>query len=241
MQDLLGLADSQVIELRAGCGGMAQAFSIAELFVTSGQVRHALLIGSELISPFHALLTQGNETTKGHLVATAMFGDGAGAVVLGASEDGSGVLGCMFRSVGGGVAPGMVMRSGGALSPGGAEAPGEGTFHHDYKAILERGPSLIRRGLDWVRTCGLAPLDEIRYYVPPQANGRLIGAVAADTDLHGAQGFTNFDRVGNTASASIYIALDELNRGQRLRPGDCVALLPSEATKWTYGAILMRW
>jgi len=242
VQDLLGLGESQVIELRAGCGGMAQAFSIAELFIKSGQVRHALLIGSELISPFHELLSYGPNTEKGHLVATAMFGDGAGAAVLGPSDDESGILACMFGSVGGGRPPGMVLRAGGALSPGGMNAFGEGpAFVHDFRAILDRGPELIERGLEWVRKSGSVPLEQITYYIPPQASALLIGAVTEKTDLRGAQGFSNFERVGNTASASIYIALDELNREKRLRTGDCVVLLPSEATKWTYGGIVLRW
>jgi 3-oxoacyl-[acyl-carrier-protein] synthase-3 len=242
VQDLFGLNDAQVIELRAGCGGMAQAFTIAELFIKNRHATHALLIGSELISPFHDLLTQGANTEKGHLVATAMFGDGAGAVVMGPSGDERGILGSMFGSVGGGQAPGMLLRAGGAISPGGMDVFGEGpAFVHDFRAIMQKGPELVDRGLEWVRTCGLAPLDEVTYYVPPQASGRIIDTVAAKTNLHGAQGFSNFSRVGNTASASIYIALDELNRTDRLHAGDCIALLPSEATKWTYGGILVRW
>jgi len=242
VQDLLGLAECQVVELRAGCGGMAQAFAIADGFIASGRSRAALLIGSELISPFHELLTAGPSQEKGHLVATAMFGDGAGAVVLVPSPDESGILGCMFRSVGGGRSPGMVLKAGGALAPAGMEPSGEGpAFVHDFRAILELGPELVERGLAWVQSSGLVPPSEIAYYVPPQASGHLIDSVTARAELHGATGFSNFARVGNTASASIYIALDEMHREKRLRAGDVIALLPAEATKWTYGAILLRW
>ena len=243
VQDLLGLGECQVVELRAGCGGMAQAFTIAEQFITTHRAHTALLVGSELISPFHQLLTHGPNQEKGHLVACAMFGDGAGAAVLVPSDvDGPGILGCMFRSVGSGRAPGMVLKAGGALSPAGVGNVGDGpAFVHDFRAILERGPELVERGLEWVRSSELVRADEITYYVPPQVSGHLIDTVTQKTELHGAKGFSNFRRVGNTASASIYIALDEMNREGWLRTGDVVALLPAEATKWSYGAIVLRW
>jgi len=243
VQDLLGLSECQVVELRAGCGGMAQAFAIAEQFIASGRSRAALLIGSELISPFHQLLSQGANQDKGHLVATAMFGDGAGAAVLVPSDDeATGILGCMFRSIGGGRAPGMVLKAGGALSPAGMNEFGDGpAFVHDFRAILERGPELVERALDWVWSSGLVAADEVMYYVPPQASGHLIDSMTEKTNLHGAKRFSNFERVGNTASASIYIALDEMNREKLIRPGDTIALLPAEATKWTYGGIVLRW
>lgn len=244
VQDLLGLGEMRVVELRAGCGGMAQAFAIAEQFITRGQSQAALLIGSELISPFHQLLTHGPNTEKGHLVATAMFGDGAGAAVLVPSEggDGSGIVDCMFRSVGGGRPPGMVMKAGGALSPAGMNELGDGpAFVHDFRAILERGPELVARGLEWLWGSGHVTPDEIRYVIPPQASAHIIDTTPERTNLRGAKSFSNFERVGNTASASIYIALDELNRDKQLRPGDTIVLLPAEATKWTYGGIILRW
>ena len=242
LQDLLGLGECQVMELRAGCGGMAQAFVVAESFIKSGQSRAALLVGSELISPFHQLLTGGSTPDKGHLVAVSMFGDGAGAAVLVPSDDDErGVLGCMFRSIGGGRSPGMILKTGGALAPTGAH-DGEGpAFVHDFRTILQRGPELIERGLEWVWSSGIVTRDEIAHYVPPQVSGHLIDAMKEKTDLRGAKGFSNFQQVGNTASASIYIALDTMKRERVLRPGDVVALLPAEATKWTYGAILVRW
>jgi 3-oxoacyl-[acyl-carrier-protein] synthase-3 len=171
-----------------------------------------------------------------------MFGDGAGAAVLVPSDDEStGILGSMFRSLGGGRVPGMVLKAGGALSPAGSKDFDGPAFVHDFRAILERGPELVERGLEWVWSSGLVSPDEITYYVPPQASGHLIDAMTAKTNLRGAKGFSNFERVGNTASASIYIALDEMHREKIIRPGDVIALLPAEATKWSYGGILLRW
>jgi len=244
LQELLGLPECQVVEFRAGCGGMAQSFTMAEQFIASGRSRVALLVGSELISPFHRLLSSGPTPEKGDLVATAMFGDGAGAAVLVPSEgpeDGA-ILGCMFRSIGGGHAPGMILKTGGALSPAGLEGPHDGpAFVHDFRAILQRGPELMERAAEWVSRSGIVADDQITFYVPPQASSHLISSMSAKRDLRGAKVFSNFDKVGNTASASIYIALDTMNREKHLQAGDVAVLLPSEATKWTFGAVILRW
>lgn len=242
VQDRLGLEECQVIELRGGCGGMAQAFAIADQFIRSGRCRVALLIGSELISPFYRLLSRGPEPDKGVFVASAMFGDGAGAAVLVPSDGDQGIAGCMGRSVGGGRPPGMMLKVGGALAPAGLEeSDTDGAFVHDFQIILQRGPELIARGLEWAWDSGLLTDPERTYYVPPQVSGHLIGTTTDKMDLRGGKGFCNFERVGNTASASIYIALDDMNRQGLLHAGDTLVLLPAEATKWTYGAIVLRW
>jgi len=100
LQELLGIEECQVMELRAGCGGMAQAFAIAEQFIASGRSRVALLVGSELISPFGRLLKNDPDSKKGELVAMAMFGDGAGAAVLvPSSGDDGAILGALDGKV----------------------------------------------------------------------------------------------------------------------------------------------
>jgi 3-oxoacyl-[acyl-carrier-protein] synthase III len=243
LQELLGVPECQVMEFRAGCGGMAQAFVVGEQFILSGRAKAALLVGSELISPFHRLLSTGDASEKGDLVAKAMFGDGAGAAVLVPTDGHDGaILGCMFRSIGTGQAPGMILKTGGALAPSGLDGPESGpAFAHDFRAILQRGPELMERAAEWVWRSGIVADHEIAYYVPPQANGHLITSMSATKDLQGAKVFLNFDKVGNTASASIYIALDTMNRDKHLEAGDIVVLLPSEATKWTYGAVILRW
>jgi len=243
LQELLGIEECQVMELRAGCGGMAQAFAIAEQFIASGRSRVALLVGSELISPFGRLLKNDPDSKKGELVAMAMFGDGAGAAVLvPSSGDDGAILGCMCRSISSGRPPGMILRTGGALAPAGLDEQDDGpTFFHDFRTILQQGPELIERAAEWVWSSGIVASHEITFYVPPQVNGRLIDEMSRKKNLQGAKVFSNFDKVGNTSSASIYIALDTMNRGQHLRSGDTVVLLPAEATKWTYGAIILRW
>jgi 3-oxoacyl-[acyl-carrier-protein] synthase-3 len=243
VQELLGLTECQVIELRAGCSGMAQAFVIAEQFIAAGRAEVALVIGSEMITPFNQLLGGDPGSQKGDLVARAMFGDGAGAVVMvPCAERERGILGSMCRSVGGDRAPGMVLRTGGAAAPAGLTGPAGGpAFTHDFQAIVKHAPELAARAMDWVWKSDLVPKADITWYVPPQVSGHMIETVRSRTDLGGAGVFSNFAEVGNTASASIYIALDAMRRGGHLERGDILALLPAEATKWTFGAIVLRW
>lgn len=246
VQEKLGISDCSVIELRAGCGGMAQAFLIAKSLITSGVSRKALLIGSDLISPFMQLFTMKNEElSKDYLVSLSMFGDGAGALVLSACFEKEGVLDCFSSSLSMGRAPGMILHTGGALHPVGYGSDSihgpSSIFQHDFKAIFEHGPELIQATKKWLQDEKGYDLSTIDYFIPPQVNMRLINLVAAQMMVQPEKVYTNFGQVGNTVSASIYIALDQMNKGGLLHQGDLLALLPTEATKWVYGAVILRW
>ncbi len=245
VQEQLGLPDCCVMELRAGCGGMAQAFVIATQLIATGKSKKALLIGSDLISPYISLFKNKNfkgAISKDYLVSLSMFGDGAGAIIISSSEE-IGVLDCMSRSTSTGNPPGMILRTGGALAPIGKQSENEVSeiFQHDFKAIIKRGPELIKKASDWLRDDKGYELSKVDFFVPPQVNTRLISLAALQIGVKSDKVFSNFKYVGNTVSASIYIALDQMNKKGILQPGNLLVLLPSEATKWIYGAIAVRW
>lgn len=245
VQEQLGLPNCCVIELRAGCGGMAQAFIIATRLIEAGASKRALLIGSDLISPFISLFGKRNgEIEKELLVSLGMFGDGAGAVILSAGTGSEGILDCMSRSISTGRPAAMLLRTGGALSPVGLipvdERPTK-VFDHDFQAIMKHGPELIRLAARWVSEHEAFDLSDVDYFIPPQVNGRLIDLTSTEMGISSERVVSDFARVGNTVSASIYIALDRLNREGTLEPGQLLVLLPTEATKWVYGAVALRW
>lgn len=246
VQEQLGLPDCCVMELRAGCGGMAQAFVIAKHLIATGASQKALLIGSDLLSPFVSLFSNDTrEIDKDYLVSIAMFGDGAGAVVLSAGSGDGGVLDCMSRSMSTGRPAAMLLQTGGALSPvgympAGSHASGK-IFQHDFKAVLEYGPGLIKSACHWLTHEKGYDFSDVDFFIPPQVNGRLIGLTTAQMEIPETKVVSNFERVGNTISASIYIALDQMNREGVLKPNDLLVLLPTEATKWVYGAVAVRW
>jgi 3-oxoacyl-[acyl-carrier-protein] synthase-3 len=246
VQEQLGLSDCCVLELRAGCAGMSQAFLIATRLIQSGTSKRALLIGSDLISPFISLFkTEADKVANDYLVSLAMFGDGAGALLLSAGTSGGGVLDCMSKSMGGNLAPGMILRAGGALAPAGSPRHENGhagkVYDHDFKKVMKHAPQLMKAARQWVSDERGYDLSKVDLFIPPQANGRLISLIAMQLGVPSAKVFSNFERVGNTVSASIYIALDQLNRQSALKPNDLLVLFPAEATKWLYGAIVVRW
>jgi len=245
VQERLGLPDCCVMELRAGCGGMAQAFLIAQQLIASGESKIALLIGSDLISPFISLFRNKNrndEISKDYLVSLSMFGDGAGAMILASSEE-KGILECMSRSASTGRPAGMILHTGGAQAPVGwtSESAEARIFQHDFKAIVEQGPGLIRAASEWLSRDRSYDLSKVNFFIPPQVNARLINSTAEQMHAKSEKVFSNFGRVGNTVSASIYIAVDEMNKNGILHPNDLLVLLPCEATKWIYGTIVIRW
>lgn len=246
VQEQLGLADCCVLELRAGCAGMAQAFLIATQLIRSGTSQRALLIGSDLISPFISVLKgDGSGLSNDSRVSLAMFGDGAGALILAAVAGEGGVIDCMARSLGGKLAPGMILRVGGALAPAGMAQSKNGhpvkAYDHDFKKVIQHAPRLMKSVREWLTQTRGYDLSKVDLFIPPQANGRLIGLVGKQLGVPSKKVFSNFEHVGNTVSASIYIALDQLNRQGALKPGDLLVLVPAEATKWLYGAVVVRW
>jgi len=246
VQEQLGLHDCCVLELRAGCAGMSQAFLIASNFIRSGTFRRALLIGSDLISPFISAFKRDSEVhSNDYFVSLAMFGDGAGAVILSSGNSDGGIIDCMSRSMGGELDPGMILRVGGALAPTGMPRSDNGhspkVYDHNFKKVIQHAPRLMKAVRKWLTQERDYDLSEVDLFVPPQANGRLIGLVAMQLGVPSKRVFSNFQRVGNTVSASIYIALDELNKQAKLKPGNLLVLVPAEATKWLYGAIVVRW
>lgn len=245
VQEKLGIPDCSVMELRAGCGGMAQAFLIATSLIATGVSQKALLIGSELISPYISLFINGDEIAKDYLVSLSMFGDGAGAVILSATTEHKGILDCFSRSMSTGHSPGMILHAGGALSPVGnntvSKHETQDVFLHDFKTILEKGPDLIKAATRWLVDNKEYDLAKINYFIPPQVNARLIEMVTEQMAVQADKIFSNFARVGNSVSASIYIALDQMNKDGILNRGDLLVLLPAEGTKWLYGAIVLQW
>ncbi len=243
VQEELGIPPCCVMELRAGCGGMAQAFVIAKHMLAAGSARTALLIGSDLLSPFISMFDRGEQSNnKDLLVSLAMFGDGAGAMVLTAGGAKSGVLDVMSQSMSTGRPAAMILRGGGALAPAGSRHDDSAkVFQHDYQAIMTYGPDLIRSTSRWLCDERGYRFDQFAYIVPPQVNQRMIDLTVNQLELPASKVVSDFARVGNTVSASIYLALDHMNRTNQLKSDDLIVLLPAEATKWVYGGVVIRW
>ncbi|MBI3451004.1 MAG: ketoacyl-ACP synthase III [Acidobacteria bacterium] len=233
IQHRLGATKAAAFDLSAGCSGFTYALSIANQFIRSGTYRHVLVIGAELLTKY---LDWSDRTT------CILFADGAGAVVLSGEEtEGRGIVATAIHADGS-MADYITLPGGGTLHPPTAESVKSGLHfirmkgNETFKLAVRSIEEVCREVL---AAAGVAP-SEVDLFVPHQANTRIIDAVGSRLGVPKEKVFLNIERMGNTSSASIPIALDEANRKNLIRPGDRV-LFAAFGAGLTWGAALVRW
>jgi 3-oxoacyl-[acyl-carrier-protein] synthase-3 len=233
IQDRIGARGAGSFDLAAGCTGFVYALSVASQFIASGQVKNAVVVGGEILSK----ITDWTDRTT-----CVLFGDGAGAVVLQATtEEGVGVLATALHSDG---SEGdlIYMPGGGSKHPPGPDLYGSGmqflkmrgseTFKIAVRSLADVSHEALAK-------CGHKP-EDVDWFIPHQANLRIIEAVGRRLAIPDGHTFVNIERYGNTSSGSIPIALDELNRAGKLKAGDLL-LLAAFGAGLTWGAAVARW
>ncbi|TXI84066.1 MAG: 3-oxoacyl-ACP synthase [Cupriavidus sp.] len=231
--DRLGYAGPH-IELRQACTGFANALMIAFGLLRDPDARPVAIVGSETGSVFLDL--DALEGQPGQIVNLVQMGDGAGAIILGPAGSGTERLrAAWYGAIGLDRSPGLQMRSGGSDRPG-SGGPGPLIFEHDFGAVFRGGAELFDAGVAAATARGFDPAG-VDWIIPHQASGKVGGQVAAHLGLPPARFFVNADRVGNTGSAAIWIALDAL-RAQKLPPGARTIALGAEATKYMFGGFV---
>jgi 3-oxoacyl-[acyl-carrier-protein] synthase-3 len=225
LQAKLGVTAGAAFDVQAVCTGFIYALTIADQFIVSGAHRCALVVGAEV---FSRLLDWNDRRT------CVLFGDGAGAVVLRADEQ-PGILSTHLRAdgtlahilrVAGGIAGGVV-RGHPFL-----EMDGAAVFRTAVRVLDESGhEALAHSGHS---------AAEIDWYVPHQANIRIINAIAEKIGVPPERVVTTVARHGNTSAASVPLALDAAARDQRINKGDLV-MLQGVGGGMTWGTVLLRW
>lgn len=232
IQANIGADNACAFDLNAACSGFLYGIASANGMIETGLYRTILLIGAETTT---RLLNWANRDTA------VLFADGAGAVVLRASDTEGGVLSMHLGADG---------RDQNVLSlPEGGfkyKPTPEHLAAHPYH-ILMNGPELFKRAVNKfeesirivLEKAGLNTSD-IALFVPHQANIRIIDAACRKLDFPMDRVAINLDRVGNTVAASIPIALDEAHRAGRIKRGDYV-LFAGFGAGLTWGAAVVRW
>lgn len=251
IQEKLGIQHCAVIELRAGCNGVAQAVTIANQFIQTGFYQTILVIGSELTSSYlvPSYLRGDDNLSKNDLLNLVMFGDGAGAILLrgNADPDAPGIVDSYLNSIGVGKPAGFVLPTGGSKHQITIEAvkEGEHRWFHDYKSIAEMDKLMAwdaMRGI--LKKTNVNP-EEIQMVIVPQANSKRIKEElnSKDNPFHSYADrfFINVDEVGNTSAAGVLIALDEVRKKNLLKKDDLFLIVGAESSKWLCGSILIRW
>jgi 3-oxoacyl-[acyl-carrier-protein] synthase-3 len=221
-------------EFRQACTGFANALVMAFGLLHKGSCRPIAIVGSETGSVFFdpRRLTQ----DSGQLVNLLQMGDGAAACVLaplGSLSAASRICNLFHGNLGLHHAPAFSLRAGGSDRIRLADAVVE--FEHDYRSASDHGAELFVAAFSAAKRTGIDPRI-IDYFIPHQANGRIASHLAAHLDLPERQIFVNANRVGNTGSAAIWLALADLR--ERLQGGDSVCVLGAEATKYMFGGFM---
>lgn len=232
IQAALGANNAAAMDVVAACSGFLYGVSIANSMIQNGQAKYALVIGAEI-------LTQYVDYTDRQ--TCVLFGDGAGAAVLGPVEEGRGILGAKIKSDG--------RYEEQLFSPGGGtrKKPTAETLAAGDHFFKMRGNELFKVAVrsmaeisrEVLVSAGLTTAD-IDLFIPHQANQRITEAVADRLNVDSSKVYSNIAVHGNTSSASIPIALDECVRAGRIKSGDLV-MMASFGGGATWGSILMRW
>ncbi len=232
IQDQLGATRAGAFDLLAACTGFIYATNMAAQAIRSGSIKNALVIGSETLSRFV------NWSDRNTCI---LFGDGAGAFVLQASETPGGVLSAVLHSDGSG-ADLLSLPAGGSRHPATESTlhDGQHYIHMDGKAVYRFATRVMAQATsEALEVAGLTPQDA-RWIIPHQANLRIIESAARGLKLPMDRFIVNLDKYGNTSTASIPIATVEALQKDQIKPGDKIVLVGFGAGL-TWGALVAEW
>ena len=224
VQALLGIDDCIAFDVAAVCTGFLYALTVADSMIRGGNVRRALVIGSET---FSRILDWEDRTT------CVLFGDGAGALVLAGEDGDAGILATRLHADG--RHNDMLFVDGGPSTTGTVgklRMKGREVFRH---AVVNLA-AVLREVLD---EAGLTPAD-VDWVVPHQANARILDATAKKLGLPPEKVIVTVDRHANTSAASVPLALDVAVRDGRIKRGDLL-VLEAMGGGFTWGAAALRY
>ena len=233
VKEAIGNKTAAAFDIGAACSGFVFGYATADSYVRSGMAKHVLVVGAELLTRFLDFEDRGT---------CILFGDGAGAVVLSASEEAGGGMAGLEMTTDPDGAYMIWLPSGGSRSPSSSETTNRGEHYirmEGRETYRYATRTLAASALKAVEKAGWSP-DEIDLVVPHQANVRIIEAVAKGLKLPMDRFFVNIDKYGNTSAASVGIALDEAVAEGRVEPGDKLVFVAFGAG-FTSGAVALEW
>ncbi len=235
VQEKLGADNAFGLDLEAACSGLLYSLEVANsLLIANAKYKNILVIGGEKLSS----ITNWDDRST-----CVLFGDGAGAIVLGRSEkdEENCIIASKLGSDGryGGI---LQMPAGGSRFPASAE-----TVANKQHFLMMEGSdvfklavnAMVRSCKEVMKTAGVTA-DDIKWLVPHQANYRILRAVASRLKIPEDEVYMNVNRYGNTSAASIGLCLDEIAKGELAEKGDYL-LLTAFGGGLTWGAMLIKW
>ncbi len=232
VQDKIGAKNATAFDVSAGCTGFIYALATGSKFLEAGFYKNALIIGSDAVS---RVIDWSDRST------CVLFGDGAGAVVLQASDSEEGIIGSYLRSDGGG-SHYLHLPAGGSRLPA-TEKTINDTLHSlkmEGREVFKFAVRAMEEATLKVLTENNLSLEEIDHLIPHQANIRIIESSLKRLGLAEEKVFVNLHKYGNMSGASVPVALDEAARQGKFKKGDLLVLVAFGAGL-TWGSSAIRW
>ena len=226
----IGATNAFGYDLQAACSGFLYGMSTAAAYVCSGRYQRVLLIGADKMS---SIIDYSDRTT------CIIFGDGAGAVLFESNEEGLGFQDEYFRSDGIGRQH-LYIKAGGSMLPASAETVSNGQhfLRQDGKTVFKFAVSNMADAATKVMERNELAADDIDFFVPHQANKRIIDATAQRTGVDPEKVLSNISSYGNTTAATLPLILSDFE--QRFQKGDNL-MFAAFGGGFTWGAAWLKW
>jgi len=232
IQAQLDISAGAAFDVNAACTGFVTGLAVAHGLLRNGVAKRALVIGAEAITRFVDFEDRGT---------CVLFGDGAGAVVLGEVEEGSGILG-EFIAANGRMADAITIYGGGSMNPPTHEMVDrrEQYMRMSGNEVFKFAVRILSEALINASERAGIEVDDLKWVIPHQANIRIIEGAMKRFHIPHDRYIINLDRYGNTSAASVPLAFDEAVRDGRIQRGDLIGLVAFGAGL-TWGATIVRY
>jgi len=232
VQKGLGAAHIPAFDISAGCTGFIYGMILAESLILNGQIKRILLVGGEVLTK---IVNWEDRNT------CVLFGDAAGAVILEASDDNSGMLSSYWKADGR-LGDLLILPGGGTSHPA-----TEKTVAQKFHTLQMKGNEVFKHAVKRMGEAAIEALkqaglkkDNVDYFIPHQANIRIIDATGRRLAVPPEKVYTNIQNYGNVSVASIPICLHELKEQKKLRKGDII-VMDAFGAGFTWAALVYRW
>lgn len=232
VQSAIGAVNAAAFDINAACSGFVYGLVVANQFISTGLYKNILLIGAEVMSKF----VDWNDRNT-----CVLFGDGAGAVVVGQVEEGYGIKASNLKSDGSG-SDSLKVLAGGSRMPTTLETVTDNLHNISMNGndVFKFAVKVMVSSVEKVLEVAELEIKDVDFLVPHQANIRIIDAAKARLRLPTDKVITNIDKYGNMSAASIPVALEEAIREGKIRKGNNVVIVGFGAGL-TWGSCLLKW
>ena len=227
LQNRLEAKQAAAFDVSAACSGFNYALTVASSFIENTTHKNILVVGADTLTKYLDWKDRGT---------CVLFGDGAGAVVLTASDDGSGILANWLKAEGH-LGKHLIMPGGGSRDP---EQKNGRFITMDGKEVFRFAVRVLEESITEVLKRANLKIEDINLFIPHQANARIVNHVIKKMGLPKEKVYVNLHKYGNTSAASIPLALDEALADGKVKPGDTI-VLSGFGAGLTCGANVIKW